>query len=119
MARDGRSDQRSAEAERYRALYKSARWQRIRKAQLSAFPLCQTCERQGRITPAAVCNHIDKSAKATVEGFFAGPFSSECAPCHDGPIQRDERRADAGLAPIAQVGEDGWPVSAGHHWNAG
>lgn len=117
MARNGKLDLRSADAEQYRALYKTARWQRIRKAQLSAFPLCQTCERQGRITPATVCNHLNKAAKATVDGFFAGPFSSECKTCHDGPIQRDERRADAGLAPTAQIGEDGWPVSPGHPWS--
>lgn len=105
-----RRDDRSEAAQQWRKLYKTARWQAIRQAQLSAHPLCQTCESQGRITPATVCNHKDKASKATVEGFHAGPFSSECAPCHNGVIQRDEQRADVGKLPIQACGDDGWPV---------
>lgn len=110
MASTGRRDDRSAEAQVWRRLYKTARWQGIRRAQLAAHPLCRTCLQQKRTTRATVCNHLDKNAKATVEGFYAGPFSSECGPCHDAVVGRDERRADAGKLPTRAFGADGWPL---------
>lgn len=112
-----RRDQRSDEAQAYRRLYKTARWRKIRATQLARQPLCETCLSQGRVTPATVCNHADKDSKATEEGFFTGPFTSECAPCHDSVIQSQERRATSGKLPIAAIGEDGWPLDADHHWN--
>ena len=108
-----RRDDRSEEAKAYRRLYKTARWRRLRLAQLATHPLCASCLSMGRTTPATVCNHADKDAKATEEGFFAGPFTSECAPCHDGPIQKQERRGH-----IIGCDESGWPIDPKHHWNA-
>ena len=114
MASTGRRDDRSAEAQAWRKLYKTARWQGIRRAQLAAYPLCQTCMSQGHVTAATVCNHADKDSKATVEGFFAGPFTSECAPCHDSVIQKQERRGyQIGCKP------DGTPNNPRHHWHKG
>ena len=39
-------------------LYKTARWQRLRKRVLSEHPLCAECGRKGRIAPATVADHI-------------------------------------------------------------
>ena len=103
-------DQRSEGALVYRALYRTARWKRTRAEQLARQPLCETCLSMGRITAATVCNHVDKDSKATIEGFYAGPFTSECTPCHNGVVQRDEVRADAGKLPIQACRPDGWPV---------
>ncbi|RZJ46275.1 MAG: HNH endonuclease [Brevundimonas sp.] len=112
MASTGRRDNRSAEAQAYRPLYKTARWRCIRADQLAKQPLCETCLSMNRITAATVCNHADKDSKRTEEGFFAGPFTSECAPCHDGLIQSQERRGH-------QIGCDatGLPLDPNHHWN--
>lgn len=84
-----RRDQRSDEAREYRRLYDTARWTRTRDAQLLAEPLCQRCKARGFIVTATVCNHDDPASKAT--DFFAGPFSSLCAQCHDSPVQSEER----------------------------
>lgn len=113
-----RDDRRSPEAQAWRRFYRTARWQRTRKAQLAKQPLCETCLSQGRTAAATVCNHADKEAKRTEEGFFAGPFTSECAPCHDSVVQSDEKRAAKGLAPKVGCGEDGWPTDPRHHWNS-
>ena len=110
MAR--RPDYRSAEAEAYRALYRTARWKRTRAAQLQAEPLCRACQARGRVAPATVCNHLDKDDKATEEGFFAGPFSSLCAPCHDGGEQKAE---SAGYT--AEADASGWPTDPRHPAN--
>ncbi len=107
-----RPDQRSAEAEAYRRLYKTARWRRTRAEQLARKPLCETCLSLGRDAPATVCNHADKDSKATEEGFFAGPFTSECAPCHDGVIQAQEKRGH-----IIGCDETGLPLDPDHPWN--
>lgn len=109
----GRRDDRSEQADGWRRLYRTRQWQAIRTAQLSACPLCAMCLEDGRTTPATICNHIDKSAKATVEGFYAGPFNSLCAPHHDSTQQRFER---TGL--MRGCDEDGWPRDRRHGWNA-
>lgn len=107
-------DYRSLEAQEYRHLYSTARWKRTRQAQLAEHPLCETCLERGIITPATVCNHKDKDSKATPDGFFAGPFSSLCAPCHD---QTEQRQEKAGYS--FAIGADGWPTDAQHPANTG
>lgn len=103
-------DRRSPEAEAYRKLYKTARWQRIRAAQLAKHPICARCKKAGRITVATVCHHLDKDSKAT--DFFKGPFESSCAPCHDGPIQSEEKTGFS-----KEIGNDGWPTDERHPAN--
>lgn len=104
--------QRSAEAQEYRHLYKTARWQRIRTAQLRAEPLCQRCKREGRITAATVCHHMDKASKENPETFFDGPFESRCKPCHDTIEQSIER-----LGYEKGCDADGNPVDPAHPWS--
>jgi 5-methylcytosine-specific restriction enzyme A len=101
-----RRDQRSPEAQAYRHLYKTYRWQQIRARQLAKQPLCQPCLRNGYVTKATVCHHLDPKTKATPEGFYAGPFESVCATCHDSDIQSQEK----GGKPKVKTGLDGWPV---------
>lgn len=107
-----RRDQRSPEADAYRPLYCTKRWQATRAEQLQREPLCRACKALGRITPATVCNHLNKVAKATVEGFFRGPFSSLCSDCHDAGEQKAE---SAGYT--AEAGADGWPTDERHPAN--
>jgi 5-methylcytosine-specific restriction protein A len=104
------TDQRSPQAEAYRRLYHTARWRRTRAAQLRKQPLCEACLKRGRYAPATVCNHADPATKATA--FFAGPFTSLCAPCHDAGEQKAERAGFTGEAD-----EDGWPTDARHPAN--
>ena len=105
-------DIRSAKAQAYRSLYKTARWRETRKRQLSAQPLCRMCEQQGRTTPATVCDHDDPKSKETEEGFFAGPFSSLCKVHHDSTKQRQERRGH-----VIGCDANGWPLDPEHRWN--
>lgn len=106
-----RRDQRSPQAQQYRKLYKTIRWQRIREAQLRAHPLCQMCEALGRLTAATVCDHIEPH-KGDLGKFFTGPFQSLCAPCHDGIKQSIERRGYS-----SAIGLDGWPTDERHPAN--
>ena len=107
-----RLDRRSPEAQQYRRLYKTARWRQVRAAQLARQPLCETCLSRGRITPATVCNHADPETKRSPETFYVGPFTSECAPCHDSVIQRQEKRGY-----VIGCDETGQPLDPDHPWN--
>lgn len=109
-----RPDQRSAKAKAYRLLYKTARWQLLRSAQLLKQPLCERCDRDGRVTPATVVHH--RRAHKGDQALFFDPtnLSSSCAPCHDQIEQIVEARG-------FEVGcdRDGRPIAADHPWNAG
>lgn len=87
-------------------LYSTARWQRVRQAQLEREPLCKWCAEDGRVTEATVCDHVDGHPDGeTEEKFWAGPFQSLCRAHHDGPA----RRRDNGR-PVLRIGADGWPA---------
>ena len=93
----------------YRRWYKTARWQRLRAAQLQAEPLCAMC--LPRITAATVCDHTDPHRGDEIK-FWNGPFQSLCAPHHNGDKQRIEKGGTPrGLPP--GVDADGWPLAWG------
>jgi 5-methylcytosine-specific restriction protein A len=61
---------------------------------------------------ATVVNHR-KPHKGDRSLFFdAGNHESTCKPCHDGPIQSEERRGFA-----RDIGADGWPTDPRHAAN--
>jgi len=57
-------------------------WRRIRAAYIAAHPLCEQCERAGRLTPAREVHHIlplSQGGTHTEENLMA-----LCTPCHSG-----------------------------------
>jgi 5-methylcytosine-specific restriction protein A len=112
-----RPDQRSPEALAYRRLYSTARWRRIRAAQINVKqPLCEACLKAGRHTRATVCDHIDPTTKVTA--FFDGPFQSLCDAepwrCHSRRKQIIETR---GYEPGCDAA--GRPIDPTHPWSRG
>lgn len=103
-----RLDQRSAEAAAYRWMYSTPGWAKRRDRQLEKQPLCERCSRPGHPVPATVANHKIPH-KGDRKLFFEGELESVCAPCHDGPIQREER---LGFSPAVDAA--GWPTDARH-----
>jgi 5-methylcytosine-specific restriction enzyme A len=99
------SDSRSVESAEYRKLYKTARWRRLREAQLSAHPLCERCLAQDIVEPATVVHHADGGHKGDVDKFWGGPFESLCKPHHDSHGQLE----DHGKTVIT-FGPDGYPI---------
>ncbi|WP_051960480.1 hypothetical protein [Devosia riboflavina] len=114
--RQSKWDARSPEAEQYRKLYKTARWRRVRALQLSEQPLCENCQRHGRVTAATVCDHVDPKTKLNPATFFTGPFQSLCDDprwrCHSSVKQSIEK---SGF--VKGVAADGRPLDASHPWN--
>lgn len=99
-----RRDDRSAEAQEYRRLYKTARWQRIRHAKLSADPLCEWCLEQEIVEPATEVHHATPH-RGDMGIFWSGPFVSTCKSCHASRGQRE----DLGQR-VVTFDADGWPV---------
>lgn len=89
----------------WRHLYNTARWRNLRKAQLTAEPLCRMCARLGRVTAATVADHVTPHKGDEALFFDRTNLQSLCKPCHDGAKQREERGR-----PLVAVGADGWPV---------
>jgi hypothetical protein len=73
-----------------RKLYGTARWRKVRAAQLAEEPLCRTCREAGRVIPADTCDHVEPH-RGDVEAFWRGPFQSLCTPCHTRTKQSQER----------------------------
>lgn len=88
--RDREHDGRRTEGQAYRRWYWMPRWRAIAKAQIAAEPLCRMCQKQNRLRPAMVCDHIIPH-RGDAERFWSGPFQSLCKPCHDSAKQRGER----------------------------
>jgi len=104
-------DAKRREEKPYRNWYKLKRWQDIRDRQLAAKPLCERCEKRGKITPAAVCHHVIKH-DGDPHIFWSGPFASSCQECHDTIEQGIEARG-------YEMGNDiaGRPIAPDHPWN--
>lgn len=106
-----RKDYRTKEAQEYRKLYATTFWRKRRKQQLADYPWCSHCERMGYVAVATVVNHVVPH-KGDHELFYNGELASVCKPCHDGPIQSDERRGFN-----SEVDVDGYPISPDHPSN--
>jgi 5-methylcytosine-specific restriction protein A len=55
-------------------------WKRIRDRYIAAHPLCERCERNGRITPAMEVHHIKPLSQGGCNDF--ANLMSLCTPCH-------------------------------------
>lgn len=112
-------DRRSADAEEYRRLYKTARWQALRMRVLTRDSYqCQQCRallRPGRAAPNSAVVHHKTPHKGDLGLFYdEGNCEAVCKQCHDGVIQSDEARGYSNA-----IGEDGWPMDPAHHANTG
>jgi len=96
-----------------RNLYKTARWQRVRRKQLTEHPFCRMCLETGRPTKATVCDHVHRHGGDT-QKFWAGPFQSLCAAHHDKYKQQQENRGYS-----TEIGADGLPLDPAHPFHEG
>ena len=87
------------------------RWQRARVQFLADNPLCKFCEQRGRLTPAAVVDHIKPHRGDRALFWDVSNWQPLCKKCHDSAKAREEH----GRASGSDV--DGNPIVPGHHWN--
>lgn len=106
-----RKNPQTAGTRPWQRLYGTARWQRLRRAQLQTHPLCAMCAAEGRVTPATIADHVIPH-KGDQRLFFEGELASLCKAHHDRDKQREER-----LGYSTAVGADGWPIDPNHPAN--
>ena len=88
---------RKERAKYSKQLYNTARWQRLRKKVLLVHPLCVECERQGRVTPSTVVDHIVPH-KGHLELFWdEGNLQGLCKNCHDSKTTKEGRWGKKGV----------------------
>lgn len=90
----------------------SYRWQRARIGWLRKHPLCAECERHGRITQAAVVDHIQVHHGDNDRFWDRNNWQSLCKHCHDAHKQRFEKSGR-----VLGCTEDGQPIDPTHLWN--
>lgn len=73
------------------AFYHSVEWKRVRNLQLMQHPICQECERQGKVTPATVVDHI-KPINEGGERLDQRNLQSLCETCHNKKSAKEGRR---------------------------
>ena len=72
------------------ALYSSAAWLKLRKAQLSRQPLCGCCLAGGKVVQAEHIDHVFPHRQSN-QRFKHNLFQSLCAPCHSLKTQAETR----------------------------
>jgi 5-methylcytosine-specific restriction endonuclease McrA len=96
----------------WKHFYDTAFWQRRRKQQLLAHPLCKMCAARGAvISIATVVDHVEPH-KGDWNLFALGELQSLCASCHNSAKRFIELRGHS-----IEVGDDGWPTDPKHPAN--
>lgn len=96
-------------------LYNRKAWKELRLEHLTKNPLCVFCQREGRLAPATVVDHI-QAHKGNLELFFdPDNLQSLCKLHHDASKQKAE------IKQINCIGcdENGLPIDPKHPFNRG
>ena len=88
------------------------KWQIAREGFLKKHPLCMQCELIGKLTPAAVVDHIVPHRGDMGLFWSRENWQALCKQCHDSYKKRVELSGvDAGCDT------SGLPIDTNHHWN--
>ncbi|GMA64747.1 hypothetical protein GCM10025859_51870 [Alicyclobacillus fastidiosus] len=92
---DHKEDIRRYDAERKSSAQRGydSRWRKVRLAYLKKHPLCVECERQGRITPATVVDHIVPHKGDKKLFWDSTNWQPMCKPHHDAKTAREDMGA--------------------------
>ncbi|SNT07219.1 5-methylcytosine-specific restriction enzyme A [Sphingomonas laterariae] len=98
--------------------YNTAAWKRLRLAHLARFPMCEECERIGRLVPANTVDH----RRAISDGGAPFPghegLASYCPSCHGAKTARgSEAGAIRSSKPRRGCNPDGTPLDPAHPWH--
>lgn len=90
-----------AKDEDYIQLINTARWRRLRKAKLTASPVCERCKEEGRLTAASEVHHItpveEAAGHAAKLGLMYDPGNLR-ALCHDCHVRTHTEMGRGGRA---------------------
>lgn len=87
-------------------------WRKLRKLQLSEYPLCHLCEKIGRTVPATTVDHVIPHKGDWNLFIERTNHQSVCTACHNAAKAMQEIH---GYSQACDVG--GFPIDAGHPWH--
>lgn len=97
----------------YRNLYKSKRWQQLRKAQLAKHPFCQCPHHEGQRIPGNIVDHIKPHKGDTRLFYDPNNLQTMSKRCHDSGKQSEEK---GGRGFNQGCDEWGNPLNKLEHW---
>lgn len=71
--------------------YRRKAWRNLRKAKLFENPLCEECERNGKVTSASVVDHIVPRIQDSSLEYEWSNLQSLCHPCHNSKSSTEGR----------------------------
>lgn len=98
--------------------YSTSTWQRLRRAKLDASPLCEPCEKHGRLVPANTVDHVIAIAAGGDPFPPLSGLMAMCQHCHNTKTAALDRAGGSGIA-FKGCGLDGFPVDPAHPFNGG
>lgn len=99
------------------SIYSTRRWRRLRSAKLAEKPLCEVCEKRGRLVPASTVDHIIAIAAGGDPFPDLQGLMSCCWSCHSTKTNaRDNPKRFGKLwtAAFKGCGLDGRPIDPDH-----
>ena len=61
--------------------YQTKEWKSLRTTQLTIYPICAHCQKEGRIVPATVADHVEPRKQGGADEL--SNLQSLCASCHN------------------------------------
>lgn len=98
------------------SVYKTQRWLRVRRRQLSREPCCRRCADQGVVRLAEQVDHIVPMSRGG-SAFDPSNLQSLCAECHSYKSNHfDKAGKDWSTRDLIGCDSDGYPLDASHPW---
>ncbi len=75
--------------------YDSARWKKAKTMKLNRNPCCESCQQEGRVTPADVVHHLLPVNKSSGRNLDLNYLVSLCHACHnqvESEMDKDRRK---------------------------
>lgn len=96
--------------------YNTSAWRNLRRAKLSANPVCEVCTKRGKTVLAVAVDHI-LAINAGGEAFPAlDGLMSMCEPCHNSKTARNDRGNSKAGSRFKGCDINGDPLDADDEW---
>lgn len=98
--------------------YNTAAWRSLRRAKLAEKPLCEACERRGKLVQASTVDHVMAIARGGDPFPPLDGLMSMCAACHNSKTNAVDRAGGKGLR-FKGCDVNGLPIDDAHPFFAG
>jgi hypothetical protein len=94
--------------------YNTPEWNRLREQKLKHSPVCEHCDRRGKLVTANTIDHVVAISKGGPPFPGLDGLMSLCATCHNQKTAAVDKPGSSGLS-LKGCGPDGLPLDPAHH----